>query len=1003
MVLSIVKACHANGSAQARLSTETKGVFDYYTRPTGQPIPQYNVHEMTTFNVNVTSYSVSAERNESMRSNTEVKIADLLKTSYSPADFLLSYAKVFGLYFVKDQTRREISILSRKSFFKRDEIVDIEDRIDRTQWDTTPILAKAKWYKWDHVPSGEYSEEYKKTYGKDYGEYDYPTSYDFDSNTEDVLKSDNTFKGAVQVLERGTDFWYTGNDTWKPWMYDGYKYVLYSTRAPSETYEVVVPMSTSVDVATHIPGREYYDLFDKVQLHGANNNATGGEGVLLFFDRMVDLNAGSQPLKYYITDDCPAMAILNDGQPCWFWTNGEYDYDSRKVATRVLSVPKFSRYLVSDAGYILNAWDFGQPAETYVPNAIYREDSTIFNTFWKSYIDDIYHRDTRKVRTKMLLEDKVTVDWLRRFYRFSNSVWRMDKIENCDITDRKMTDVEFVKVQDVANYDNEVPSIYGTITLTFSPATVPASGDTIQFSISVSDGGPWYLEAPYDSDLVWSATAGTGNYTGTVVVPANTGSSDRQIPVYAYADPASCLAYIGVQAVSYSVSYIGTSPTGGSPTDKVPALGGTAYFRIVAGGDWNVAGEGAPGLVATPYSGTSTLSTVVALTVPVNDGNARTIRLAFVGLSYQRFATCTQEAAADAPSINVVPDDITAPASGRVYTLTVSSNVAWTALTNYQFLTVAPTSGVSGTSTVTVTVPANVGSGRQDMISFRSQDEPATVLKTVYIAQEADLNNVFQYKSTGSVQVDPNSGATNPYQDENESAVTVTRDTQVSNASPFSPYREKQFSGNLCYIGSSAFSGNTDITDIKWYGASGETMQFGYRSFKDCTNLKSVEMIGTYTGWLGSQAFSGCTSLETFVMSVPTARTVGYSQYIFSGCTALTMVDVTASIDMGQNGFRGCTSLREIIWRGYNIGALSTNAGPFQNLPALTTIRVPDTTRVYPSSGSVFIADCPNLTDLYWGGTVANAQAMYNNEVVTGCPSFTVHCTDGDYIFPSTL
>lgn len=1012
VVLSIVKACHANGSAQARLSTETKGVFDYYTRPTGQPIPQYNIHEMTTFNVNVTSYSVTAERNEAMRSNTEVKIADLLKTSYSPADFLLSYAKVFGLYFVKDPVKREISILSRKSFFHRDQIVDIEDRIDRTQWETTPILAKAKWYKWDHVPSGEYAEEYKKTYGKDYGEYDYPTSYDFDSNTEDVLKGDKTFKGAVQVLERGTDFWYTGDDTWKPWMYDGYKYVLYSTRAPSETYEVVVPMSTSVDVATHIPGREYYDLFDKVQLHGANNNATGGEGVLLFFDRMVDLNAGSQVLKYYITDDCPAMAILNDGQPCWFWVSGTggYDYDSRKVATRVYSVPKFSRYLVSDAGYILNAWDFGQPAETYVPNAIYREDSTIFNTFWKSYIDDIYHRDTRKVRTKMLLEDKVTVDWLRRFYRFSNSVWRMDKIENCDITDRKMTDVEFVKVQDVANYDNEVPSIYGTITLTFSPATVPASGDTIQFSVNVSDGGPWYLEAPYDSDLIWSATAGTGNYTGTVVVPANTGSSDRQIPVYAYADPASCLAYIGVLSETYSVSYIGTSPSGGSPTNVVPAIGGVAYFNIVASNDWNVAGEGATGLVATPSSGTATTGTVVALTVPANDGNARTIRLAFTGLSYRKFATCTQEANSSAPTINVVPDDITAPSSGETYTLSVTSNVAWTALTNYQFMSVSPTSGTSGTSTVTVVVPANQTADRYDDITFRSQDEPATVLKHVYVTQSVDQSiSRFQYKSSAGALNPANS---NSAVDASGNTLTLQDNVLVSSGD-WAPYYQLFYNGDVCRMQSSAYTSNQYITAVRWYGATGKPTFVGGRSFKDCRNLTSVEIYGTGAGGLGGDVFSGCTGLTSVVFRCDNGSgATDYRLYdnAFRGCTSL----VTADISVPRNGwysiFSGCTSLEEVTLRPApnsnsttptTLVDMRTNpSGIFFGLPSLRYVRLTGFTDVaYSSTVTKFFYDCRNVTDVWWDGTVAQAQVVFSaSRVEQGSHVFTVHCTDGDYL-----
>ena len=40
-----------------------------------------------------------------------------LKTEKSPADFLLDYTKLFGLYFIKDVGRKKIKICSRNTFF----------------------------------------------------------------------------------------------------------------------------------------------------------------------------------------------------------------------------------------------------------------------------------------------------------------------------------------------------------------------------------------------------------------------------------------------------------------------------------------------------------------------------------------------------------------------------------------------------------------------------------------------------------------------------------------------------------------------------------------------------------------------------------------------------------------------------------------------------------------------------------------------------------------------
>lgn len=54
----------------------------------------------------------------SVGSNTIINKKTLLKTEYTPADYLLSYSKLFGLYFIKDVKEKKITILSRGSFFK---------------------------------------------------------------------------------------------------------------------------------------------------------------------------------------------------------------------------------------------------------------------------------------------------------------------------------------------------------------------------------------------------------------------------------------------------------------------------------------------------------------------------------------------------------------------------------------------------------------------------------------------------------------------------------------------------------------------------------------------------------------------------------------------------------------------------------------------------------------------------------------------------------------------
>lgn len=66
---------------------------------------------------------ITAKWENQIVSNAPITKEMLLKTESSPADYLLSYAKMFGLYFIKDVDTKTITICSRNSFFK-DEVED---------------------------------------------------------------------------------------------------------------------------------------------------------------------------------------------------------------------------------------------------------------------------------------------------------------------------------------------------------------------------------------------------------------------------------------------------------------------------------------------------------------------------------------------------------------------------------------------------------------------------------------------------------------------------------------------------------------------------------------------------------------------------------------------------------------------------------------------------------------------------------------------------------------
>lgn len=87
---------------------------------------------------------ITVKWDNSIISDAPITKEMLLKTEASPADYLLSYAKMFGLYFVKDLDSKTITIYNRNSFFKN-EVEDWTDKIDYSKDMTiTPLLFDKK-------------------------------------------------------------------------------------------------------------------------------------------------------------------------------------------------------------------------------------------------------------------------------------------------------------------------------------------------------------------------------------------------------------------------------------------------------------------------------------------------------------------------------------------------------------------------------------------------------------------------------------------------------------------------------------------------------------------------------------------------------------------------------------------------------------------------------------------------------------------------------------------
>lgn len=488
---------------------------------------------------------------EGLFSGTKITKERLLTTQHTPADYLLSYCKMFGLYFYYDSTEDAddterypsgvIHIMDRDTFYT-DEVVDLAKMIDwNKNVEITPAMANTKWYKFDleHV-EGELDTGYKAQFGQEYGSQVINTNYNFDSETTNLYDG-NVFKSAIMSLEK--DKYYKKSPVGLPvYQYNGLTYTLFSRTTTGEefdTYEIEYPVKTTMYMQSVNPDYEFYDAFPKLNLHGENNEAVDGENVLVFFKGSVQA-----PADYWLTDDVTDMVILNDGAPCWILTKSEYNADGEQIARKLNYFPMFTRDLIlfgQNYGNIVHSWNFGHPQQVYSPDTYTTEGDSIYDVAWKNYIRDLYDVNTRKltcyVRAEM--DNRPWPWWLRRFYWFENSIWRLNEIKDLNVGSFDTTKMEFIKVQDMNNYKLDRIDYQGHNELVITDTAVGCSSGTVHGYMFEQSAGGWfgtdyivgvdgngnnyYLETAQ----VMSPYTGRGQFVTyfTINIPANSGDT----------------------------------------------------------------------------------------------------------------------------------------------------------------------------------------------------------------------------------------------------------------------------------------------------------------------------------------------------------------------------------------------------------------------------------------------------------------------------------------------
>lgn len=414
-------------------------------------------YDVKLYGVNVSSGTLEYNIGSQLRSDSKITQSIMLSDTMTPAEFLLSYSKTFGLSYTYDKGSNTVSLLTRNSLYT-DEVVDIEDRIDRSKdIKTTPLVSESKWLSFaSGEAEGDFVEFYRKKYGREYGDQKVNTGYDFNADTNEVLESVE-FTGGAEVLEKSI---YYNNITSGPngpsglngrtricstFLNGAASYKLYLNgfdKDNSVDLEGITPDATATITPFNVP-LPAYDIIPKLQCHTDDGSAIDGKGILLFLRGCIadDEAAATAYARFIITDDSSTMYDLNDG-PCWELSEGIAASD----------MPIFGRHWMN-GNEIVQTMDFGIPAEIDIPNLSVDSEATIYTRYWQKYIEDMYNVDTRICSAYVDFRGiQVGDDLLRKFFFFDGAIWRLNGISNYSLTTVGTTQCEFVKVMDTSAY-----------------------------------------------------------------------------------------------------------------------------------------------------------------------------------------------------------------------------------------------------------------------------------------------------------------------------------------------------------------------------------------------------------------------------------------------------------------------------------------------------------------------------------------------------------------------
>ena len=142
-----------------------------------------------------------------VESGTKFTKRQLLSNTSSPASYLISFCKIYGIYLDVDYFGKKLTLTRLPNFFNREKINELKVDLSR-EIKITPLSFDKASYTFDYAKGeGEFLKKYKDTYGIQYGSKKVNTGYRFDASTAPYIDN-NIYRQGVDSIDQSIYYRY---------------------------------------------------------------------------------------------------------------------------------------------------------------------------------------------------------------------------------------------------------------------------------------------------------------------------------------------------------------------------------------------------------------------------------------------------------------------------------------------------------------------------------------------------------------------------------------------------------------------------------------------------------------------------------------------------------------------------------------------------------------------------------------------------------------------------